>query len=215
MNFPQFDGRVYLRDESEDYMLAANQYATTSVNDDKSVMSPYFIIEAKNQSDVIKAIQYAQDNEIAIAVRTGGHQYCGMSSTSGNNIQLDVSRTFTDVDLSRLHDDGIITTGISLSLHELDVLLLKNKIFVPHGECDDVHLGGHMQTGGYGLMTRSFGLLGDHVISFHIIMAGYKKGDMPIIRLVSRELYPDLFEAVTWRKSRQFWCCDTCITKSL
>lgn len=32
-----------------------------------------------------------------------------------------------------------------------------------------MHLGGHVQTGGYGQLGRSFGLLGDHVLSLEII----------------------------------------------
>ena len=42
-------------------------------------------------------------------------------------------------------------------------------MFVLHGQCADVHLGGHVQTGGYGQLGRSFGLLADYVISLEII----------------------------------------------
>jgi FAD/FMN-containing dehydrogenase len=49
------------------------------------------------------------------------------------------------------------------------LFLGKNNIFVPHGECQSVCIGGHVQTGGYGLLARSFGLLGDHVVKLEFI----------------------------------------------
>lgn len=42
---------------------------------------------------------------------------------------------------------------------------------VPHGECPYVCIGGHAQTGGYGHFARSFGLNGDYVEAFEIVLA--------------------------------------------
>src|SRR5262245_45973700 len=101
---PAFNGKVVRRGDA-DYQASVNQYATTSVKDDKNVMAPRAIIYCANVDDVQLAVKYARERDIAIAVRTGGHQYSGMSSTSGDNIQLDVSRAFRDVDLDGLADD--------------------------------------------------------------------------------------------------------------
>ena len=44
-------------------------------------------------------------------------------------------------------------------------------MFLPHGQCLDVHLGGHLQTGGYGMIVRAFGLLSDHIEGIEMVMA--------------------------------------------
>ncbi|KAF6752838.1 hypothetical protein DFP72DRAFT_849607 [Ephemerocybe angulata] len=59
--------------------------------------------------------------------------------------------------------------AVSHSLGDFNKFLGEHKAFVPHGQCVEVHLGGHVQTGGYGQLGRSFGLLGDHVTSLEII----------------------------------------------
>jgi FAD/FMN-containing dehydrogenase len=189
---PDFAGRL-VRQGDPDYAASVDQYATTSVKDDGSVMKPGAIIYCANVTDVQLAVNYAREQGIAVAVRTGGHQYCGMSSTTGGNIQVDLSSAFFDVDLGGLvdDDDPTVTLGVSFPLGQLmDKVLKPNKIFVPHGECATVHLGGHVHTGGYGMLCRSFGLLGDYVRAFQIVTADGAH------RTVTRDSDPDLFYAV-------------------
>ena len=62
-------------------------------------------------------------------------------------------------------------------------------VFVPHGQCTDVHLGGHIQTGGYGQLGRSFGLIGDHVRSLEIIDHASQEWE------ITREINPEQFYA--------------------
>ena len=40
------------------------------------------------------------------------------------------------------------------------------------GLCSHVFLGGHVQTGGIGMGTRSFGLLADQVEAFQVVLFG-------------------------------------------
>eukprot|EP01035_Chromulina_nebulosa_P063404 gene63404-86727_t len=90
----QFQGDVVFRDFStkEDYDEHKYQYATTSYAPE--LMQPAIIAYAANENDIIQVIKFAADKNIAVSIRTGGHSYCGSSSTSGPNIQLDVSRAF-------------------------------------------------------------------------------------------------------------------------
>jgi FAD/FMN-containing dehydrogenase len=151
------------------YEKARIQYATTSREKDYGYMDPGAIIYPKGDADILKAIAYAQEHKLAIAIRTGGHQYSGASSTSGKNIQIDLSKTYREYEFDK--ETSIVTTGVSRMLGSLNPKLQKEGVFVPHGQCAHVHVGGHSHTGGYGVPGRAFGLFGDHIIAIRTITA--------------------------------------------
>jgi hypothetical protein len=166
--FPEFKGKVIKRGDNE-YQAQVYQYASSSYMEE-AIIQPAAIIKAADDSDVIKAIKYARNNKIAVAVRTGGHQYSGASSTNGKNIQLDLSQTYKDFVWDNENCTSV-TFGVSFTLGEFNSKLREKNRFVPHGQCQYVNLGGHVQTGGYGQLARSFGLLSDNVKKFRIITA--------------------------------------------
>ena len=92
----------------------------------------------------------------------------GASSTSGKNIQIDLSNTFANevTDFEYIEESNLLRAGVSFSL-----LQLFDMLFLPGGMCSHVHLGGHIQTGGYGVIMRSFGLMCDYAEKFEIILA--------------------------------------------
>jgi len=94
-SLPTFSGQTYLRGEGI-YDEVADQYASLNHADD-GTMRPAAIIEAAGDEDVRTALAWARQHKLAVAVRTGGHQYSGASSTSGPNLQLDLSRTYKDI----------------------------------------------------------------------------------------------------------------------
>lgn len=126
--------------------------------------------------------------KISIAVRTGGHQYSGFSSTSKNNIQLDLSEAFKcfNYDIK----NNLLKVGVSYSLLDFDKKMEKYGLFLPHGICGYLYVGGHVQTGGYGLWINSFSIMSDNIYSFEIIKADSQK------EIVTKKSNPDLYFAI-------------------
>eukprot|EP01034_Spumella_vulgaris_P035514 gene35514-43785_t len=144
MSIPGFKGALYPKGD-KDYYLHQYQYGYSS--------------QPERVEPAIVAYPYhdpkaSTDNRRSPVLRA--------SSTTGANIQLDLSQSFTGFDE---HEPGSarLRVGISLALADFNAALHTKGYFVPHGQCSHVHVGGHCQTGGYGQLGRSFGLFGDHI----------------------------------------------------
>ncbi|WP_156435775.1 FAD-binding oxidoreductase [Bradyrhizobium lablabi] len=192
MALPDFSCPVY-RMGDPSYWKFVYQYATTS--NPAANMSPAAIICPQHPNadpDVKKAILYAAANGIGVAVRTGGHAYSGTSSTTSNNIQLDLSEAYSEWEYDT--QTGLLRLGISYSLLEFNNKLREAGLFMPTGQCYNVHVGGHVQTGGYGQLARAFGLFSDQLVSFEIFLADGSKKTIAVDSPVQADR--DLFFAV-------------------
>lgn len=58
---------------SEDYDESRYQYATSSYPEER--MKPALIIYPTNKEEIAQTLKYAKSQGIAVAIRTGGHQY--------------------------------------------------------------------------------------------------------------------------------------------
>lgn len=190
LDLPSFEGELYFEGQ-ENYEVHRYQYALSS-SENPDEMKPGFILYPTGDEDVLKAVEYARKKKIKVAVRTGGHQYSGMSSTSIDNILLDMSRAYLTFDYPVM--DGLLKTGISFPLREFAKKLKEKHLFVPHGQCSHVHLGGHVQTGGWGQLVRCFGLLGDYVEQVRVITYDPKGG--AVVKIANRKENTKLFKGI-------------------
>ncbi|CAG8731546.1 17185_t:CDS:2 [Dentiscutata erythropus] len=158
-----FQGDIYsYKRDGNEYFHKSYQYAKSSYRDIKD-MNPKFVLYPKTKDgneddfdDIYLALKYAQKYNLKIAIRTGGHQYSGASSTDRNNLQLDLSNTYRKFEWID-KDKTKLEVGISYSLKEFVDKLTAEGRFLPSGQCEYVGLGGHIQTGGYGQLARGFG----------------------------------------------------------
>ncbi|KAF7552350.1 hypothetical protein G7Z17_g4395 [Cylindrodendrum hubeiense] len=193
-----FQGMQYPREgtaaEELDYAYFNEQYATSTYQEERN-MFPDLIVHPKNDEDVIRAVNWAKDHNISVAVRSGGHQYSGASSTGGKNIQIDLANTYQDLMVLNpkdpiAQDRALVYVGVSTSMKDLNAYLRHNQLFVPTGICAYVCVGGHGQTGGYGQLGRSFGLYGDNIRTIRLIDFDGKLKD------VTKANDPELFYAI-------------------
>jgi FAD/FMN-containing dehydrogenase len=161
-----FAGDVYTK-ISNQYAKKTRQYATTSYPIERT--SPYMVAYPKDAKDIAAAIFYAKQESKKIVTRSGGHQYCGLSSGGNDTIVLSMDN-FAKTPVVTA-DKKYATVGPGCKLTDIAAVFKKVGVTIPHGECPGVCIGGHVQTGGFGHLLRSFGLALDHVKSFDIVLS--------------------------------------------
>lgn len=146
---------------------------------------PIAIVEAVTESDVVAGIDYCRTTRTPIAVRSGGHNYAGYSTTDGvlisvgklNRIKVDANRR-------------LVTVGAGVLLGDLYAALAAQGQMVPAGTCPTVGVAGHIYGGGFGLHARKFGLLADNLVSARVALANGR------VVTASSRTNPDLFWAI-------------------
>ena len=116
------------------------------------------------------AIRYAVKNAKKVQARSGGHQYCGLSSGGEDTILLSMD-LYSNIDVSEANGKSYATVGAGALLTNIAAKFNEEGVTIPHGECPRVAIGGHAQTGGFGHFLRSYGLALDHVYRFDIYQA--------------------------------------------
>jgi FAD/FMN-containing dehydrogenase len=170
---PDFGGQIYAPGDP-DYDAKRHQYATSSYPEEqgpKGRMHPCMVAyPRKGTDDVGAAIRYAVKNSRKVQARSGGHQYCGLSSGGMDTILLSMD-LYDDIKVSEVNGKKHATVGPGALLTDIAATFNSAGVTIPHGECPRVAIGGHVQTGGYGHFLRSYGLALDHVYQFKIYLA--------------------------------------------
>ncbi|CAN0121337.1 unnamed protein product [Ectocarpus sp. 12 AP-2014] len=170
-DIPGFGGEVFDKTDKE-YENKTTQYATTSYTNekDRERMHPFVIGYPENKADVVAFVKYAIDKGKKVVARSGGHQYCGLSSGGEDTMLLSMDLLHDVTVFDAPQQKVMARLGPGARLTNLAAELKKNGVTIPHGECPEVCIGGHVQTGGFGHLLRSYGLALDHVNSFEIVL---------------------------------------------
>jgi len=117
---------------------------------------PAAIALCKNTLGVQEAIRYAKKYNLTITVKSGGHSMEGFSCGTGTmQINLSLMNQINWV------NDYEIKVGPACLLKDLYKELIPKNRILPGGSCATVAIGGLSLGGGYGLMSRLFGLTCD------------------------------------------------------
>ncbi len=172
---------------------------------------PAIICQCADTDDVVRAVRFARDADLPVSIRGGGHHACGFSLVDGGLV-IDVgSMRSVDFDPGSATRSGHVagnaagegqataTVGAGCGWRDLDRVTyvdfttddgLPHGFAGPGGDCPTVSNAGYSLGGGYGLLSRRFGLGCDHILEARLVDA-----DGQVLR-ASGDENPDLLWAL-------------------
>ncbi|WP_447034747.1 FAD-binding oxidoreductase [Streptomyces sp. DSM 118878] len=147
------------------------------------IARPDHVVVATSTDDVVSALtsflaQPAHADR-RVTVRSGGHCYENFVCSDDVAVIIDVSQ------MDRVHFDAemdayCVEAGAT-NWHSTTQLYRSTGRALPGGSCYSVGLGGHISGGGYGLLSRQFGLTVDYLHAVEVVTAVDGKQAKPTI----------------------------------
>ncbi|MDQ1320081.1 MAG: hypothetical protein QG655_1324 [Actinomycetota bacterium] len=128
---------------------------------------PMVIVFAQRTRDVVNALAWARQHDVRVRVRSGRHCLEGWSNVDGG-IVIDVSE-MKSVTLEPT--SGTATVGAGLNQLEAVTALGEAGVAAPTGTEGTVGLVGATLGGGFGLLTRNFGMASDNLLAAEVVVA--------------------------------------------
>jgi FAD/FMN-containing dehydrogenase len=166
----QLTGRI-IGPGDTDYPTASAGYNLLFTHD------PAVIVFAQETQDVVNALTWARQNNVVLRVRSGRHSLEGWSNVD-NGIVIDVSEMKSaTIDMA----SSTATVGAGLNQMEAVTELGKAGFAAPTGTEGTVGLVGATLGGGFGLLTRTFGMASDNLMAAEVVVASDDGGAEAII----------------------------------
>ena len=155
---------------------------------------PALIVQCKEAGDVVRCVQFARDNGLLVAVKGGGHHIAG-NAICDDGVVIDLS-AMRSVRVDPQTTRALVEPGATLA--EVDAATAPYGLAVPVGINSTTGIAGLTLGGGFGWITRKYGLTVDSLIAADVVDRGRK--DAPRER--NRERGSFLGAA---GRRRQFW----------
>ena len=147
---------------------------------------PALILRCATTSDVVHAVNFARDNGLILAVRGGGHNIAG-NAICDDGIVIDLSQ----MKAANVNPEARrVTIEGGATLADLDAATQAHGLATPVGINSTTGIAGLTLGGGFGWLSRKYGMTIDNLESAELVTAAGK-----VIRASATE-YPDLFWAL-------------------
>ena len=158
-----------------------------------------YAVAAKQTSDVVAAVNFARDHKLRLVIKGGGHSYQGTSNaadsllvwTKGmNDIVLHDNFVATGCNGKQSPRPAVTVGAGALWMHVYDAVTTKGGRYVQGGGCATVGVAGLIQSGGFGSLSKNYGMAAASLLEAEIVTADGKN-------LVANEcINTDLFWAI-------------------
>ncbi|KAL0292550.1 UNVERIFIED_CONTAM: Berberine bridge enzyme-like 8 [Sesamum calycinum] len=153
---------------------------------------PQLILTALHVSHIQAAVVCAKAHGLQMRIRSGGHDFEGVSYASISNVPFLILDMFNlrAVNVSIEDETAWVEAGATLGEVYYRIAEKSNIHGFPGGMCPTVGVGGQISGGGFGNLIRKYGLAADNVIDATLVDANG--------RLLDRSsMGEDLFWAIT------------------
>ena len=126
---------------------------------------PAVIARCATTADVAASVNFARENELVVAVRSGGHSVAGLSVCEGG-IVIDLAG------LKLIEVDPAAKTaraGGGVLWGDFDAATQEHALHVPGGRVTTTGIGGFTTGGGYGWTSSKYGLACDSLLSAKVV----------------------------------------------
>ncbi len=147
---------------------------------------PALIARCAGADDVVACVRFARQHDLLVAVRGGGHNIAGNAVCDGG-LMIDLSRmkaVHVDAAKKTVRVEGGATLG------DLDQATQEHGLATPTGINSTTGVAGLTLGGGFGWLSRKYGLSIDNLLSASVVTAAGEK------LTVSERENPDLFWAL-------------------
>ncbi|PKA52269.1 Cannabidiolic acid synthase [Apostasia shenzhenica] len=135
---------------------------------------PLLIVTATLESHIQSAVLCTRYLNLQLRVRSGGHDYEGLSYSSSSSfgpfVLLDL-QTFRSIDVDIGSLTAWVQTGATIGELYFAIAAASKTVAFSAGYCPTVGVGGHFGGGGTGPLMRSHGIAADNIIDARIVNA--------------------------------------------
>jgi len=147
---------------------------------------PALIVQPTGVADIQNAVTFARERRLLLAVKCGGHSFAGKSTCDGG-MQIDLS-LFRHARIDPNSRTAYVAGGSLLAA--LDHEAMAHGLVTPAGTVSHTGVGGLSTAGGFGRISRRYGLTLDNIKAVDIVTA-----DGRLLRASANE-NPDLYWGV-------------------
>ncbi|HEY9619326.1 MAG TPA: FAD-binding oxidoreductase [Crinalium sp.] len=128
---------------------------------------PAIIVQCRNSNDVSHAIKFARENGLELSIRGGGHNIAG-NAACDHGVMIDLS-TMKAVRVDAQKKRAYVEPGATLE--DFDKVAQAHGLATPVGINSTTGIAGLTLGGGFGWLTRKYGMTIDNLVSAQVVTA--------------------------------------------
>ncbi|MDO3722123.1 FAD-binding oxidoreductase [Marinobacter sp. chi1] len=144
---------------------------------------PALIARCKSAEDVVAAVNFGREQRMLVSVKGGGHNIAG-NAVCDDGLMIDLSQ-MKDVEIDADNRRALVGPGCTLA--DFDAAAQSHGLATPLGINSTTGVAGLTLGGGFGWLSRKFGMTIDNLISADVVTADGR------MILASDSENPDLF----------------------